>query len=771
MKKLNITPQILKTLLISFLTSLSLISMGQSYPIVAAEGGTVAVVGCTDILVTNSFVPNPSIIEWWNDHDNNPATAAIPVQTGGTAYSPTAPGHYSVTFPWYPDTSNNVESVVHTPISMTQFPTGNITNSQTSIGCSNLVPGQLTPNYMADIEYSNPVWTRNLSILSTSSFIDELWRPGFYTLTVDGPCGQEIIPHNVDFECDNNVLSTNCNDNRTYEFGGTLSSSSIFTDAVIGQTLIINGNCVLGGHMKMEQDAIILVTPGSKLTLDGAVFSSCGTWKGIVVNGGELDFIGIPSAGLPAKIYDAEVGITILNSPSKFIVQKAEFEDNGVHIAASNSDFDIQECIFNSLKDIPNNNSYASFLNDKRTSNPMFYAVGSTISYMDSVRFDQRDDNLPGTPNTTTAIELNNTTLGANARIKILDNFVNGIYAYDCDKLHIKGTKFGSEYINNYLDYVPNQPLSENGIILTNCTNTILNGITLKPQNTGIQFYLNQIYSISDPSGPPAPPDNIKSYFSGITIDMQGGGQDEAGIIIAPDVNPLSNTDPTLNTNATRLNLDIFCSRISNCKYGIVGSGRKTDWVMPTPGGSSPPGDYDPSIAFNSNSDWNIVWSENITPAPANQMKYYSASPYSNPLIKFSNANSYPVLDGTTISTNNYTTSGAVGPFVKLTSVPIADGVYCQPTWLSYKRDPVNINKINAQSVIKAYPNPFYNELTLDLSTGATIRVNKLLGKKVAEMSLSQGETMLNTTDWSTGIYFVTITTRAGTETIQVVKQ
>lgn len=66
------------------------------------------------------------------------------------------------------------------------------------------------------------------------------------------------------------------------------------------------------------------------------------------------------------------------------------------------------------------------------------------------------------------------------------------------------------------------------------------------------------------------------TYFNEIEIWNTGEGNDRAGIIIAPDVNPLTNSNPSLNASTTPLKVDISCSKIENCDYGIVGIGQKT---------------------------------------------------------------------------------------------------------------------------------------------------------------------------------------------------
>jgi hypothetical protein len=154
-------------------------------------------------------------------------------------------------------------------------------------------------------------------------------------------------------------------------------------------------------------------------------------------------------------------------------------------------------------------------------------------------------------------------------------------------------------------------------------------------------------------------------------------------------------------------------------------------------------------------------------------MKYFTASPYSSPLVP-SNLPSGPaiMLDGGNTANNHYSTAGSGNePFFNPVNNPSTTGVYCQPTWLSYKRDPLNISELSTLNITKAYPNPFHDELKLDISDEASIKVYNLLGKKLIERHKDIGTVVLNTLDWSKGIYFISITSPTGTETIQVIKQ
>lgn len=748
-------------------------SFSQSAPVLAAESGEVAVLGCSNIIVMNSSIPNSNSIEWWYDADNNPATPDVQVQIGGTSLLPSQQGFYYVKFPWHTDNSNSIESVSFTPLTLNSeylSPNNKLTPS-----LINPSPGRpwvqapyckIEPNYTPGVEYSQHLWTRDQDIYSSAIVLEKVRRSGDYALTVNGPCGVESPTENVPYECDNAILSSSVYGyNTTFINGGSINTS-LASDCIFGGTVTIVGSIVLNAHYKMEQDAMIYVPSGSTLSLDGSIFNSCGTWKGIVVDGGQLNFTGAPPVQL-AHIYDAEVAITVLNSPSNFIVRNAVFEGNGVHIASSNSNYGIEKCTFNSLAAIPNQNPYASFLTNKQTDNPMIYAEYTSLSAIIDCTFDQRDDNTFGSPNTTTAIELNNTTLNANGYIHVYDNFLYGIHATNSPGVYIKALRFGSPFISSLVDYHYNQPFSNHGVYLKNCKSALIGKATLRPSETGIQWYLNEDLN----------PQQFATNFNEIDIYHVGVGNDRAGIIIAPDVNPLTNSNPGLNASTTPLKVDISCSKIENCDYGIIGSGKKTDWVMKQQWLTGNYGEYDPSIEFVNNVHWNILWSENLnwdnTPHTGiPPMKYYYSNTYATPLYSANSANSTrhtPLLDGTLIYYNN--TGNRKSPFEDILSM---NGPFCTPSnRVFYKKDVASAPTKVPEDKKQLYPNPFTHSLYIDLGEDekAEVVVYNTLGKKITENLNATGLVYFNTQNWTSGIYFVTLTSTRGSSSYKVIKQ
>jgi hypothetical protein len=401
----------------------------------------------------------------------------------------------------------------------------------------------------------------------------------------------------------------------------------------------------------------------------------------------------------------------------------------------------------------------------------MVYASHSTLSDITNCTFDQRDDNQPGTPIDVTALEFNDVSIGQTNGLDILDNFEYGIYGTDCDELHIGHLHFGSEYINVFHPthfYDVASPRSLNGIYLKECTNIIIAGATIQAENTGIQFYLDMGSSVV-PS--PTPTSTSLSTINSCEITLHGSiGRQTAGIIIAPDENPLTNTNPSVNSSTIPIKLDIECTRIQGWQYGIVGSGIKTDWVS-TVGYLGTPAPNDPAIEFTSIQEWPIIWSENITWTSSNQMKYYTASPYTDPLIEVSSAPSFPVLDGTTIANGNYNITPMFdGPFDG-PAVTATNGVQCLPSWVRYKKDPLSIDDLKKTNV-SAYPNPFRNNLNLSLNGKSIdlLEVYNSLGERVTSFASPTNEVELSTESWTSGVYFIILTGTNERSSIKAVK-
>ncbi len=85
----------------------------------------------------------------------------------------------------------------------------------------------------------------------------------------------------------------------------------------------------------------------------------------------------------------------------------------------------------------------------------------------------------------------------------------------------------------------------------------------------------------------------------------------------------------------------------------------------------------------------------------------------------------------------------------------------------------LGITALDAEDGIQPYPNPFTHELNIRSveAAGATIFVRNLLGQVVYEGISENSSSVINTSDWKTGVYLVTVSSATGTFTSKVVKQ
>lgn len=84
----------------------------------------------------------------------------------------------------------------------------------------------------------------------------------------------------------------------------------------------------------------------------------------------------------------------------------------------------------------------------------------------------------------------------------------------------------------------------------------------------------------------------------------------------------------------------------------------------------------------------------------------------------------------------------------------------------------VGIGSTSALPANSAYPNPFENKLHLDLNTvqGADVTIYNTIGQ-VMYQGKAEGESDLNTTNWATGIYILSVRTETGIQTIKLEKR
>ncbi len=71
------------------------------------------------------------------------------------------------------------------------------------------------------------------------------------------------------------------------------------------------------------------------------------------------------------------------------------------------------------------------------------------------------------------------------------------------------------------------------------------------------------------------------------------------------------------------------------------------------------------------------------------------------------------------------------------------------------------------------YPNPFGTQITIELGADDqyTINVVSILGEEVLCEKINGSKAVINSENWNSGVYFITISTESGKETIRVVKQ
>lgn len=748
-------------------------------PVIAPLSGSVVIVNCVDIEVTTQGLTQNQInqIEWYFDDGVNPSNM---VHVGTTDYQPQQPGNYYVVFPFYPpgfQQSNNVSAENYSPISVAQAGGTLLRNQYSGLNCHQPITltGQLNPNY----SYGQKLWKRNGNgLIGEELGLPDIDRPGLYTFEVDGPCGVDFDTITVFYDCD---LASACY-STTYLTGGTVTTSISLADEIIGGELILDGinTLVLFTHeFNMLPGSQIIVRNGATIRIDRAIFRSCGVWKGILVEGtGNIEFSGVFGDN---KIFDAEVAIAKLGSGSlsgQFFVSNFIFEDNGVHIVCDNTHVSMDFCLFKNISVGRNisTQSISNILSNKSTDYPMVFLSNNEMSNFISNTFDMRrpidviGSNSPPflsqfDPNVITAMELLNSiahTTGIATHvdgINIYDGFLNGIFAKNSYGLQFLNLNFGSDF----LIPIANYPLasrhghyrSNNGLIFKQCKNILSGNSEIRPESYGLQFYYND--QIQDPS-------NFGSISTSLLKRNQYIGG-TAGIVVAPDVNPLTNTDQNLNANATPIDLDILCSDFIYNTYGIIGGGRKTDFEGIIPNTPHNITQLDPGLNFSNPAQWNIIWSELISGNPSNIMKYYS-DPMTTPLQSSGTA---VILDGVSVVKNYGTNPAGVFDNPANTS---ATGSICTPP--SGAHFVLSEEKMEQKLNILLFPNPFDDLLTIELADGyiGAIKITNMMGQVMKDFyieSISQSYTF-QTNDFSKGVYFLTIENNNVSQTFKLIK-
>jgi hypothetical protein len=86
--------------------------------------------------------------------------------------------------------------------------------------------------------------------------------------------------------------------------------------------------------------------------------------------------------------------------------------------------------------------------------------------------------------------------------------------------------------------------------------------------------------------------------------------------------------------------------------------------------------------------------------------------------------------------------------------------------------DMVGIEENNQLLNVSAYPNPFNDEVSVDLPEGETARilVYNQLGQELETFERQSGTVVLKTDSYSKGIYFFKVSSENGTATLRLVK-
>lgn len=143
--------------------------------------------------------------------------------------------------------------------------------------------------------------------------------------------------------------------------------------------------------------------------------------------------------------------------------------------------------------------------------------------------------------------------------------------------------------------------------------------------------------------------------------------------------------------------------------------------------------------------------------------------------FKYCNGDPYPgdVVDPTVEEANDFETDGCgvgngIGGFNRTHTRSGVDevlGVYC---WNSCDLCFVNINNARKES-IAVFPNPANQQVTLTATVGASVRIQDAMGRVVAEYSRFSGQEVIDVTNWSSGLYTVSLHTKYSVEQIRLV--
>jgi len=108
------------------------------------------------------------------------------------------------------------------------------------------------------------------------------------------------------------------------------------------------------------------------------------------------------------------------------------------------------------------------------------------------------------------------------------------------------------------------------------------------------------------------------------------------------------------------------------------------------------------------------------------------------------------------------------------TLLQVQDSIGCsqaQNKSVIFTINPVlSINGINQNIIAEVFPNPFDNELNIQVNSSSIIKITDITGRELYNSIIETGTAIIETTNFITGIYFISITNNQGTVTKKLTK-
>lgn len=83
---------------------------------------------------------------------------------------------------------------------------------------------------------------------------------------------------------------------------------------------------------------------------------------------------------------------------------------------------------------------------------------------------------------------------------------------------------------------------------------------------------------------------------------------------------------------------------------------------------------------------------------------------------------------------------------------------------------PMSINRINENITATVFPNPFVNQLSIVVYTSSTIIISDVTGRALYSDVVESGTSVIETANFATGIYFISVTNNKGAITKKIIK-